>query len=176
MDDSLPIPDATKKRDGKYHDAARLYIHQRVTNLHEIARMCGMSNSIHLTRVKNQDKWDDFVAAIASNTLSSVWGDLGALHGWHPERLAEVKAERERQIATIPTLRAEVRRIEQSIPSLDIGSKSHSSACSSLRTLSALLAEFSGLERWFDALKEMQKREQPAGEQRETRGVLIDLS
>lgn len=171
----MPIPEATKKRDGKYHDAARLYIHQRVTNLHEIARMVGLPNSVHLTRVKNQDKWDDFVAAIATNTLSSVWGDLGALHGWHPERLAEVRAERERQLAALPRIRDEVGRVEAAIPGLEIGSKAHSAACSSLRVLSALLADFSGLERWLDAVKETQKRAQPAGNERETRGVLIDL-
>lgn len=174
MDDTLPIPDATKKRDGKYQDAARLYIHGRVTNLHEVARRVGLPNSVHLTRVKNKDDWDGFVAGVASNTLSSVWGDLGTLSGWHPERLQEVKAERERQIASLPFLRGEVARLESSMPSLEPGSKPHSVACSSLRVLSSLLAEYSGLERWFTALKNAEKRDFPEGE-RETRGVLLDL-
>lgn len=175
MDDSLPIPEATMKRDGRYQDAARLYIHQRVTNFAELARMCNLPNSIHLLRVKTKDKWDDFVGAIATNTLSSVWGNLGILHGWHPERLAEVKAERERQIAQIPKLREELERIALVIPTLDIGSKAHSAACSSLRVLGSLLADYSGLDRWFTALQKTEKKEHQPGDARDTRGVLIDL-
>lgn len=175
MDDSLPIPEATKARDGKYQDAARLYIHQRMTNLNEVARTVGLPNAVHLVRVKNKDKWDDFVATIATNTLSSVWGDLGALAGWHPERLHEVRMERERQLAAIPNLRDELARVELALRELEIGSKAYASACSSLRVLSSLLAEFSGLERWLKAVQDAEKRPQPVGDARETRGVVIDL-
>lgn len=175
MSDSLPIPEATMKRDGKYQDAARLYIHQRVTNLAEVARLVGLPNSIHLVRVKNKDDWDGFTATIATNTLSSVWGDLGVLSGWHPERLAEVRAERERQIALIPKLRDEIERVGLVIPTLDVGTKAHSAACSALKVLGSLLADYSGLERWFIALRNSEKGLRESGEPRETRGVLIDL-
>lgn len=176
MDDQLPIPEKTKKRDGKYQDAARLYIHKRITNFAELARLVGLPNSVHLLRVKDSDDWDGFTATIASSKLTSVWGQVAQLDGWSADSFARVKQERDRQVASIPALRAHIQELEKLLPTLEMGSKQHSSVVSSLKTLCSLLSDISGLDRFWKVMEQMNKKPDGfLGAERETRGSVIDL-
>lgn len=177
MDDSLPIPEATRKRDGKYQDAARLYIHKRITNFAELARIVGLKSSVHLLRVKDEDRWDDFTAQVASSKLTSVWGSLSQLDGWSPDSFSRVKEERDRQIALLPSIVAEREKALQALKELDVGSKEYSSAVTSLKTLTSLLSDVTGLDRFWKALEA--GRKDPGGSQlpaeRLAKGTIIDL-
>lgn len=177
MDDLLPIPDRTRKRDGKYQDAARLYIHKRITNFAELARLVGLPNTVHLLRVKEQDHWDDFTAQVASSKISSVWGELAPLSGWSADSFERVKAERDRQVASLPWLQERVSEVQAVLPSLKVGSKDYSSAVSSLRVLSQMLADVSGLDRWLKMMELAARRSESSlpERSRETKGAVIDL-
>ncbi len=177
-DDLLPIPERTLKRDGKYQDAARLYIHKRITNFAELARIVGLPNTVHLLRVKDSDKWEEFAAGLASKALKSVWGELSRFDGWAADTFERVRDERDRQIALLPRLVAERERVLAQVDGFEVGSKPHSSAVASLRGLTALLSDITGLDRWWKAMElaSRGKGEQlPAPQARETRGAVIDL-
>lgn len=175
MDDSLPIPEATTKRDGKYQDAARLYIHKRITNFAELARLVGLKSSIHLLRVKAEDRWDDFTAQVAASQITSVWSGLSSLDGWAPDAFVRVKEERDRQVASIPFLLQRVRDIEERLPDLEVGSKQFSSAVTSLKVLQALLSDVSGLDRFWKALDAGAKKDNGMHHERATKGTILDV-
>ncbi len=175
MDDSLPIPEATTKRDGKYQDAARLYIHKRITNFAELARLVGLKSSIHLLRVKAEDRWDDFTAQVAASQITSVWSGLSSLDGWAPDAFVRVKEERDRQVAQIPFLREQVSALELALAEAEVGSKQYCSAVSSLKTLTSLLSDVTGLDRFWKALDAGAKKDNGMHHERATKGTILDV-
>lgn len=145
--------------------------------------MVGYSNVAHLREVKREDKWDDFVAQLASRTMVSVWGEGSVMASLHAEDWELVKSERKQQVEMIPRLEAQREKLLAALPMLEVGSKAYVGAMGSLRHVTAMLADFTGLERWvswveFQAKESYKQKDRPPPKMDDTkvaRGTVVDL-
>lgn len=68
----LPIPRRTRKRAPRTQDAARLYIHARITNFRMLSDMVGVSYA-NLKYAAKHDKWEEFAACLHTDQIKSVF-------------------------------------------------------------------------------------------------------
>lgn len=170
----LAIPEATKKRDGRYHDAARLYIHQRKTNLAELSKLTGLAANF-LRKIRHEDDWDGFVDKLASRSLTSVFS-CTALVDRAEGQMKLMKQEVEDQAAMVEKLRTERGKVLEVIATGSPGTKAYSAALSSLALIRKELEGITGLDDMkseVSALRLERMKKQPAAQQ--SAGIIIDL-
>lgn len=149
----LPIPQVTReKRDLKYQEAARRYIHHGETNLAKLAKELNIGRS-HLSTVCSEDDWDGFAARY--RTLADTGGEIWSLLGRRsPESLAEIAREREIRSRRLRRARDQAEQIELRLASDGSGelpacpdptTPEHARLIATLAKLTQLAAELSGL-------------------------------
>lgn len=135
-----PIPPATERRQLKFQEAARLYIHNH-WSLDRIASSLGIRTD-SLSRIKNEDDWDGMGRAVSEVMLPSVWA-AGQI--MVPD-ISLIARESKRRADGVNDLLVEEKRIMETLPGLEIGGKAYSGAMAALNALRKLIDNATGAE------------------------------
>lgn len=138
---TLPIPERTKNRHLRYHEACRLYIHQN-RDLDEICKLLGLSAQ-YLYQVKVKDDWDGFAAQIAEVMLPSKWS---ATHIEAPNLIA-IKDENDHRQDQLPRFRKQYDRLLEEMENAKVGSKEYTAVVAALTSVARLIDDITGFSR-----------------------------
>ena len=163
------------RRDARYHDAARLYCHQRVTVIAELARRCNL-NPIRLGLVRRDDKWDEFVNNLAGKSMTSVFTRPPVIER-SEEQVKLMKQEVADQVLLVEKLRTQRDRITAQLEGYTPGTKQYTGALQALAVVRREIEAMTGLDDAKaelssfrgDRMKKVKGGESSAGE-------IVDLS
>jgi hypothetical protein len=147
MADVLPIPKETLKRSPRVRDAARLYIHSRITSFKELSERCRVGAN-YLGQVAKNDGWDELVQDLAALSVKSVWSEGKIELARAKSEVEAIHQEVDRQREHVPELIEERDRVKTLLKTLEPDSKEYATCLRSYQGITASIEHALGVERW----------------------------